>query len=199
MRTGSKNCILFQNSLCCPAQLRLASLQLALERKRKKTSPFCPFHASMNSVHKQTQPRRTHSAQQASRPLLLYLRHQVSKLVGKSLWSAPYCSKKWNFLCKEWISHGGNADGNNSCNSSGDVSMVWRRAVALHPELFLTPERKRGAAPEQLSTKVCCLSLLSQPRYWSVVVFFPALLLKARSNLPVFQVLGVQGNKLYVI
>lgn len=189
MRTGSTNCILFQNSLCCPAQLRLASLQLALERKRKKTSPFCPFHASMNSVHKQTQLRRTHSTQQASRPLLLYLRHQVSKLLGKSLWSAPYCSKKWNFPSKEWISHWGNADGNNNCNISGDVSMVWRRAAA---QLFPSPEGKREAALKYLSTKFFFLSLLSQPRYWSVVLF-PALLLKARSNLQ------VQGNKLYAI
>lgn len=189
MRTGSTNCILFQNSLCCPAQLRLASLQLALERKRKKTSPFCPFHASMNSVHKQTQLRRAHSTQQASRPLLLYLRHQVSKLLGKSLWSAPYCSKKWNFPGKEWISQWGNADGNNNCNTSGDVSMVWRRAAA---QLFPSPEGKREAALKYLSTKFFFLSLLSQPRYWSVVLF-PALLLKARSNLQ------VQGNKLYAI
>lgn len=55
------NCILLQNSLCCPAQPRLASLQLALGRMRKKTSPFSPFHASMNSAHKQTPRRQIHN------------------------------------------------------------------------------------------------------------------------------------------
>lgn len=58
---GSTNCILFQNSLCSPAQPRLASLQLALRRMRKKTSPFSPFHASMNSAHKQTPRRQIHN------------------------------------------------------------------------------------------------------------------------------------------
>lgn len=58
---GSMNCILFQNSLCCPAQPRLAPLQLALGRMRKKTSPFSPFHASMNSAHKQTPRRQIHN------------------------------------------------------------------------------------------------------------------------------------------
>lgn len=57
---GSMNCILFQNSLCRPAQPRLASLQLALGRMRKKTSPFSPFHASLSSAHKQTPGRQIH-------------------------------------------------------------------------------------------------------------------------------------------
>lgn len=35
MKTGSMSCILFQSSLCCPARLTLALLQLALEREEK--------------------------------------------------------------------------------------------------------------------------------------------------------------------
>lgn len=101
---GSTNCILFQNSLCCPAQRRLASLQLALERKRKKTSPFCPFHTSMNSVHKQTQLRHIHkhlSGVQASFTLSSTLGKQIG---WESSPSVLHCSRNI-FSTKKEISH----------------------------------------------------------------------------------------------
>lgn len=101
---GSTNCILFQNSLCCPAQPRLASLQLALGRMRKKTSPFSPFHASMNSAHKQTPRSRYTTISGDLGPVVLYLQHWVNKLAGNVLPSVLHCSRNISSTHEE-ISH----------------------------------------------------------------------------------------------
>lgn len=101
---GSTNCILFQNSLCCPAQPRLASLQLALGRMRKKTSPFSPFHASMNSAHKQTHGGRYTTISGDLGPVTLYLQHWVNKLARNVLPSVLHCSRNISSMHEE-ISH----------------------------------------------------------------------------------------------
>lgn len=101
---GSTNCILFQNSLCCPAQPRLASLQLARERMRKKQVHLVPSTPVWIQYINKPHGGRYTTISGEFGSVALYLQHWVNKLVGNVLPSVPHCSRNISSTDRE-ISH----------------------------------------------------------------------------------------------
>lgn len=143
---GSTNCILFQNSLCCPAQPRLASLQLARERMRKKTSPFSPFHASMNSVHKQTPRRQIHNHLWGVR-VSCTLSSTLGKQTGRECFTISTALFQKHFLYGQGNFPLEDANQNSNIDQSGDegrnmtVPLRWWKLLPIHchpPPLIVT-------------------------------------------------------------